>query len=165
MLHIGRKLLSRLLLELHEAGYLVRDDVQGRDHLHRFKTYNYIVADTIGIAAQSADNRQQAPLSPSPQRPIPRRPKLHLIISKEEINNSNYKTNSIQPDRSDNVEEPKATETRSTPAMGGARSPRACTRSMNIQSPFSNGLHSKELIGFQRSISLSRMDKRNGSSG
>jgi hypothetical protein len=44
-LRIGRKLLTKLLIELEEAGYLARDDEQGRDQHNRFVPYNYIVRD------------------------------------------------------------------------------------------------------------------------
>jgi hypothetical protein len=44
-LGVGRKLLSKLLLELEEAGYLERDLQQARDEQNRFMPYNYIVRD------------------------------------------------------------------------------------------------------------------------
>lgn len=44
-LGVGRKLLSKLLLELEEAGYLERDLEQARDEHNRFMPYNYIVRD------------------------------------------------------------------------------------------------------------------------
>jgi hypothetical protein len=44
-LHIGRKLLSKLLNELAEAGYLDRDEHQGRDEHNRFTPYDYTVRD------------------------------------------------------------------------------------------------------------------------
>jgi hypothetical protein len=42
-LDIGRKLLSKLLKELERAGYLERDEEQGRDGYNRFTTLNYVV--------------------------------------------------------------------------------------------------------------------------
>jgi hypothetical protein len=44
-LRVGRKLLTKLLIELDEAGYLARDEEQGRDEHNRFMPYNYIVRD------------------------------------------------------------------------------------------------------------------------
>ena len=44
-LDVGRKLLIRLLIELEEAGYLARDEEQGRDEHNRFMPYNYIIRD------------------------------------------------------------------------------------------------------------------------
>ena len=44
-LHIGRKLLNKLLTELDKAGYLEREGEQGRDEYNRFMPYNYIVRD------------------------------------------------------------------------------------------------------------------------
>src|SRR5882757_1112933 len=44
-LGIGRKLLTKLLIKLEEAGYLEREGEQGRDEYNRFMPYNYIVRD------------------------------------------------------------------------------------------------------------------------
>ena len=44
-LGIGRKLLTKLLNELAEAGYLDRDERQGRDEHNRFMPYDYTVRD------------------------------------------------------------------------------------------------------------------------
>lgn len=44
-LGIGRKLLTKLLNELAEAGYLDRDEHQGRDEHNRFMPYDYTVRD------------------------------------------------------------------------------------------------------------------------
>jgi hypothetical protein len=44
-LGIGRKLLTKLLNELAEAGYLERDEHQGRDEHNQFMPYNYTVRD------------------------------------------------------------------------------------------------------------------------
>jgi hypothetical protein len=85
-LGIGRKLLSRLVVELIKAGYMARDDVQGRDELFRFATYNYIVSDTSD--AQVWENGRGEPLSLLTQRPTPQRRPRQRIISKEGINYS-----------------------------------------------------------------------------
>lgn len=45
-LRIGRKLLERALRELIAAGYVTRDEQQGRDELNRFTTLHYVVSDT-----------------------------------------------------------------------------------------------------------------------
>ena len=50
-LDIGRKLLSKLLNELREAGYLERDEEQGRDDQNRFTTLNYVVRDIPELTA------------------------------------------------------------------------------------------------------------------
>ena len=44
-LGIGRKLLDRAFRELIEAGYVTRDEAQGRDEYNRFTTLNYVVSD------------------------------------------------------------------------------------------------------------------------
>jgi hypothetical protein len=44
-LGIGRKLLDRAFTELINAGYVVRDEIQGRDEQNRFTTLNYVVSD------------------------------------------------------------------------------------------------------------------------
>jgi hypothetical protein len=65
-LGVGRKLLSKLLLELEEARYLERDLEQARDEHNRFMPYNYIVRDipepviSGAHAALRAEPRRQA---------------------------------------------------------------------------------------------------------
>jgi len=61
-LGIGRKLLKRCLEELIAAGYVERDERQGRDEFNRFTTLNYIIRDipTHSITA-----------APKPPRPEP----------------------------------------------------------------------------------------------
>jgi hypothetical protein len=44
-LGIGRKLLDRAFRELIAAGYVIRDEFQGRDEHNRFTTLNYVVSD------------------------------------------------------------------------------------------------------------------------
>ena len=44
-LDLGRKLLTKLLNELAETGYLDRDEYQGRDEHNRFTPYDYTVRD------------------------------------------------------------------------------------------------------------------------
>jgi hypothetical protein len=44
-MRIGRKWLDRIMQELIAAGYMRRDQEQGRDENNRFTTYNYIVSD------------------------------------------------------------------------------------------------------------------------
>jgi hypothetical protein len=63
-LDIGRKLLTKLLNELTEAGYLDRDDHQGRDKRNRFTPYDYTVRDIPETGATDAP----AALRPEPQR-------------------------------------------------------------------------------------------------
>ena len=53
-LGIGRKLLTKLLIELEKAGYLARDEEQGRDEHNRFMPYNYIVRDIPELAVSGA---------------------------------------------------------------------------------------------------------------
>ena len=64
-LGVGRKLLTKLLIELEEAGYLERDEVQGRDEYNRFTPYNYIVRD---IPEPPPVAGAPAALRPEPQR-------------------------------------------------------------------------------------------------
>jgi hypothetical protein len=52
-LGIGRKLLTKLLNELAEAGYVDRDEYQGRDELNRFMPYDYTVRDIPETAKQA----------------------------------------------------------------------------------------------------------------
>jgi hypothetical protein len=61
---IGRKLLSKYLSELEKAGYLERDEEQGRDEYNRFTTLNYIVRDIPELAGADVP----AALHPEPQR-------------------------------------------------------------------------------------------------
>jgi hypothetical protein len=75
-LGVGRKLLSKYLTELEKAGYLERDEEQGRDEYNRFTTLNYIVRD---IAEQTNAD------VPVPPRSEPQRGK-DTGIKKEEIN-------------------------------------------------------------------------------
>jgi hypothetical protein len=63
---IGRKLLDRLLRELIVAGYVTRDDEQGRDEQNRFTTLNYVVSDIPSNAVPDA---------PSAVRRAPKREK------------------------------------------------------------------------------------------
>src|SRR5262245_621112 len=44
-LGIGRKILDKAFKELIAAGYVVRDEMQGRDEQNRFTTLNYVVSD------------------------------------------------------------------------------------------------------------------------
>jgi hypothetical protein len=53
-LRIGRKLLTKLLNELAEAGYLDRDEHQGRDKQNRFMPYDYTVRDIPESVAADA---------------------------------------------------------------------------------------------------------------
>ena len=63
-LGIGRKLLTKLLNELAEAGYLDRDEHQGRDEHNRFMPYDYTVRDIPEPGAADAP----AALHLEPQR-------------------------------------------------------------------------------------------------
>jgi|ERR1700730_1388326 len=63
-LGIGRKLLLKYLKELEKAGYLERDEEQGRDEYNRFTTLNYIVRDIPELTTADAP----VPLRPEPQR-------------------------------------------------------------------------------------------------
>ena len=81
-LDIGRKLLSKLLNELREAGYLERDEEQGRDDQNRFTTLNYVVSDIPELTAADA---------PTPLRSEPPH-KRDTGNNKEEI-----KTESTKP--------------------------------------------------------------------
>jgi hypothetical protein len=63
-LGIGRKLLTKLLNELAEAGYVDRDEYQGRDELNRFMPYDYTVRDIPEPRVTDAP----AALHPEPQR-------------------------------------------------------------------------------------------------
>jgi hypothetical protein len=63
-LGIGRKLLDRAFKELIAAGYVIRDEVQGRDEYNRFTTLNYVVSDIADRAM---------PDVPSPPRAKPQR--------------------------------------------------------------------------------------------
>ena len=63
-LDIGRKMLSKLLKELEVAGYLERDEEQGRDEYNRFTTLNYVIRDIPEQAVADAP----ATLHPEPQR-------------------------------------------------------------------------------------------------
>jgi hypothetical protein len=63
-LGIGRKQLAKLFIELEEAGYLARDDEQGRDEHNRFMPYNYIVRDL----PEPANSGVPAALRSGPQR-------------------------------------------------------------------------------------------------
>src|ERR1700716_3316443 len=44
-LRIGRKMLNKIVRELAEAGYLDRDEYQGRDDHNRFMPYDYTIRD------------------------------------------------------------------------------------------------------------------------
>lgn len=44
-LGVGRKLLENAFRQLVAAGYVTRDQAQGRDEFHRFTTLNYVVSD------------------------------------------------------------------------------------------------------------------------
>ena len=61
---IGRKLLSKYLTELEKAGYLERDEEQGRDEYNRFTTLNYIVRDI----PEQTNADVPVPLRPEPER-------------------------------------------------------------------------------------------------
>jgi DNA-binding HxlR family transcriptional regulator len=61
---IGRKLLSKYLKELEKAGYLERDEEQGRDEHNRFTTLNYVVRDIPELTTADA----LVPLRLEPQR-------------------------------------------------------------------------------------------------
>jgi hypothetical protein len=61
---IGRKLLSQYLKQLEKAGYLERDQEQGRDECNRFTTLNYVVRDIPEITSADAP----VPLRLEPQR-------------------------------------------------------------------------------------------------
>jgi hypothetical protein len=63
-LGIGRKLLERAFKELVAAGYVIRDELQGRDERNRFTTLNYIVSDIPSRAISDV---------PSPARVKPQR--------------------------------------------------------------------------------------------
>ncbi len=63
-LGMGRKLLTKLLTELAEAGYLDRDEHQGRDERNRFTPYDYTVRDIPEPGAADAP----AALHLEPQR-------------------------------------------------------------------------------------------------
>jgi hypothetical protein len=75
-LGIGRKLLDRAFKELIVAGYVTRDESQGRDEHNRFTTLNYIVSDITNRAM---------PVVSSPGRVEPPREKSNGN-KKEEIN-------------------------------------------------------------------------------
>jgi hypothetical protein len=64
-LAIGRKMLCKLLRELEAAGYLERDEEQGRDGYNRFTTLNYVVRD---IPEQCAVADTPAAPHPEPMR-------------------------------------------------------------------------------------------------
>lgn len=80
-LGIGRKLLSKYLNELEEAGYLDRDEEQGRDEHNRFATLNYVVRDIPERTTADAP----VPLRSEPQR------RLDTGNKKEEINTESTK--------------------------------------------------------------------------
>jgi hypothetical protein len=63
-LRIGRKQLEKHLEELIAAGYVVRDQVQGRDEHNRFTTLNYVVTD---IPTEKISDAPPA-VRPEPQR-------------------------------------------------------------------------------------------------
>ncbi|MEZ5901657.1 MAG: hypothetical protein R3D51_19430 [Hyphomicrobiaceae bacterium] len=50
-LGIGRRWLERILNEIIAAGYMERDEEQGRDECNRFKSYDYVVRDVPLCAA------------------------------------------------------------------------------------------------------------------
>ena len=81
-LGIGRKLLTGLLVELEKAGYLEREEQQGRDEYNRFMPYNYIVRDIPEPLSAGA---------PTAPRPEPKREE-DTGNKKEEI-----KTDSTKP--------------------------------------------------------------------
>jgi hypothetical protein len=64
---MGRKQLKNLLDELAEAGYLDRDEHQGRDEHNRFLPYDYTVRDVPEFGAIAA-TAAPAALRPEPQR-------------------------------------------------------------------------------------------------
>src|SRR5258705_9259654 len=72
-LDVGRKLLSNLLNELKEVGYLERDDEQGRDDQNRFTTLNYVVRDIPELTAADV---------PTPLRSEPPHKRTPVIIKK-----------------------------------------------------------------------------------
>lgn len=73
-LGVGRKLLDKLLKELLAAGYLDRDEYQGRDENNCFMPYDYVVRDI-------PENR--APDAPTAQHSEPPREKDIGINNKE----------------------------------------------------------------------------------
>jgi len=80
-LGIGRKLLDRAFRELISAGYVTRDEAQGRDEYNRFTTLNYVVSDIA--------NRAMADVH-SPQRTQPQRKKSsgnNIEIIKTDLTN------------------------------------------------------------------------------
>ena len=122
-LDIGRKLLSKLLNELREAGYLERDEEQGRDDQNRFTTLNYVVRDIPELTAADV---------PTPLRSEPPH-KRDTGNNKEEI-----KTKSTKP-----FPKPLPTEQGDThgSAVGLQRVRRACFRSRPT-----GGLHRFEAL-------------------
>src|SRR6266404_2879402 len=108
-LDIGRKLLSKLLNELREAGYLERDEEQGRDDQNRFTTLNYVVRDIPELTAADV---------PTPLRSEPPH-KRDTGNNKEEI-----KTESTKP-----FPKPLPTEHAAGSAVDLQRVRRACFRS------------------------------------
>jgi len=66
-LDMGRKQLTKLLDELAEAGYLDRDEHQGRDEHNRFLPYDYTVRDVPEFGAIAA-TAAPAALRSKPQR-------------------------------------------------------------------------------------------------
>ena len=66
-LDMGRKQLTKLLDELAEAGYLDRDEHQGRDEHNRFLPYDYTVRDVPELDAIAA-TAAPAALRSKPQR-------------------------------------------------------------------------------------------------
>jgi hypothetical protein len=80
-LGIGRKLLDRAFKELIAAGYVIRDEFQGRDEHNRFTTLNYVVSDITDRVIPDVS---------SPARAKPPR-KRSTGNKKEEINTDSTK--------------------------------------------------------------------------
>ena len=101
-LNIGRRRFDKMVAELIKAGYMERDEEQGRDPRNRFTTYNYVVRDEPEPksadehrADQSLGDSSSAPPNfagvHSAQRSAPLR-KMYTGTKKEET-----KTDSIKP--------------------------------------------------------------------
>ena len=81
-LGIGRKLLDRCFREVIAAGYVARDEKQGRDQRNRFTTLNYIVRNVPELPTTEA---------PEPRRREPKRPRDN------DSNNEDNKTDFNNP--------------------------------------------------------------------